>query len=228
MSDQINADLGGAPPSPGERYDPWALPPADSVWSARARKSGQVFKRKNGIPLGENEDPVEGVCFGCEKVVGAGGFYFHDEESGYDHCEECVPEPERYDSLVKRFVKEDEVASGEVGTQDEDESMAVECYVCGKITLDVHFHCSVCKDGDFDVCWECVDGGEWCFREDHGLVKRLIRGRQVVEGGGMEEKKGGEGKVSMLAFRPRVQRNDAEDTAEKVEMVFRGSKKTTK
>ena len=38
-----------------------------------------------------------------------------------------------------------------------------------------HFHCSVCDDGDFDLCTECVASGKLCQGEGHWLVKRFVK-----------------------------------------------------
>ena len=51
---------------------------------------------------------------------------------------------------------------------------AVYCNHCDVTMSDVHFHCSLCDDGDFDVCQSCLDSGKLCLGEDHWLIKRNI------------------------------------------------------
>ncbi|CAM1500967.1 Fc.00g101290.m01.CDS01 [Cosmosporella sp. VM-42] len=59
-------------------------------------------------------------------------------------------------------------------------NFAVCCNNCEKTIPDVHFHCSTCDDGDFDLCQGCVDEGITCYGDDHWLIKRTtINGRLV-------------------------------------------------
>jgi hypothetical protein len=44
---------------------------------------------------------------------------------------------------------------------------------CGAI-LYQHYHCSICENGDFDLCVGCVEDGVWCGGENHELIKRNI------------------------------------------------------
>ncbi|KAL6921795.1 hypothetical protein ACHAP8_010196 [Fusarium lateritium] len=51
-------------------------------------------------------------------------------------------------------------------------SFAVCCNSCEKNIPNVHYHCSTCDDGDFDLCQSCVDQGITCHGRDHWLIKR--------------------------------------------------------
>ena len=53
-------------------------------------------------------------------------------------------------------------------------SWSVYCNICGKSMLDAHFHCTVCEDGDYDLCEECVEGGRHCPGQGHWLIKRNV------------------------------------------------------
>ena len=57
---------------------------------------------------------------------------------------------------------------------------SVYCNACDKLMDNVHFHCSVCDDGDYDLCEECVAGGTVCPGEGHWLIKRTIENGKVV------------------------------------------------
>ncbi|KAI1810281.1 hypothetical protein GGS20DRAFT_568184 [Poronia punctata] len=48
------------------------------------------------------------------------------------------------------------------------------CNSCDRPIPDVHFHCSICDDGDFDLCRDCVNRGISCHSEGHWLIKRTI------------------------------------------------------
>ena len=45
---------------------------------------------------------------------------------------------------------------------------------------DVHYHCSICDAGDFDLCKSCVEDGKLCTGEGHWLVKRFIKDGKVI------------------------------------------------
>ncbi|PHH65553.1 hypothetical protein CDD81_1988 [Ophiocordyceps australis] len=57
---------------------------------------------------------------------------------------------------------------------------AVCCNGCQRNISDVHFHCSTCDDGDFDLCPACLDKGATCYVADHWLIRRIIHGGQIV------------------------------------------------
>ncbi|VUC20246.1 unnamed protein product [Clonostachys rosea] len=57
---------------------------------------------------------------------------------------------------------------------------AICCNSCDKTTPDVHYHCSTCEDGDFDLCQSCVDMGITCHGSDHWLIKRTTKDGQII------------------------------------------------
>lgn len=59
-------------------------------------------------------------------------------------------------------------------------SFAVCCNSCEQAMPDVHYHCSTCDDGDFDLCQPCVDRGISCYSSDHWLIKRNIANGHIV------------------------------------------------
>ncbi|KAI1429170.1 hypothetical protein F5Y12DRAFT_710384 [Xylaria sp. FL1777] len=48
------------------------------------------------------------------------------------------------------------------------------CNSCDRAVPEAHFHCSICDDGDFDLCQECVNRGISCYGDRHWLIKRTI------------------------------------------------------
>lgn len=56
----------------------------------------------------------------------------------------------------------------------------VYCNNCDKSIPDVHYHCSTCEDGDFDLCQTCVDNGVLCQSDDHWLLKRIVKDGKVI------------------------------------------------
>jgi hypothetical protein len=59
-------------------------------------------------------------------------------------------------------------------------SFCIDCNNCNKSIPDVHYHCSICDDGDFDLCQACVDFGVLCGGEGHWLIKRFIQDGKVI------------------------------------------------
>lgn len=57
---------------------------------------------------------------------------------------------------------------------------AICCNSCEKTTPHVHYHCSTCDDGDFDLCEDCVAKGISCYGSDHWLIKRTKINGQIV------------------------------------------------
>ncbi|KAK0727082.1 hypothetical protein B0T26DRAFT_737892 [Lasiosphaeria miniovina] len=57
---------------------------------------------------------------------------------------------------------------------------AVCCNTCERTIPDVHYHCSTCDDGDFDLCQECVGLGVTCHGNDHWLIKRFVKNGAVI------------------------------------------------
>jgi ankyrin repeat protein len=47
--------------------------------------------------------------------------------------------------------------------------------------VDIHYHCGICCDGDFDICQECIASGIFCFNKFHKLVKRRVKDGTLVE-----------------------------------------------
>ena len=54
------------------------------------------------------------------------------------------------------------------------------CNNCNSTIPDAHWHCSICDDGDYDICGECVAKGIHCGVEGHFLIKRSIEKGKVI------------------------------------------------
>lgn len=59
-------------------------------------------------------------------------------------------------------------------------SYSVFCNECDHAIPDAHYHCSICDDGDFDLCQSCVDSGVLCGGEGHWLIKRIVENGKVI------------------------------------------------
>merc|ERR1712054_167998 len=57
---------------------------------------------------------------------------------------------------------------------------AICCNSCHQQTSHIHYHCSTCEDGDFDLCMECVDSGVTCYSTEHWLIKRTMVDGNIV------------------------------------------------
>ncbi|KAK6599853.1 zz type zinc finger domain-containing protein [Botrytis cinerea] len=58
-------------------------------------------------------------------------------------------------------------------------SFSVYCNSCSVSIPDIHYHCSTCDNGDFDLCPECNDAGVTC-NGDHWLIKRIVDKGQYI------------------------------------------------
>lgn len=56
----------------------------------------------------------------------------------------------------------------------------IDCNRCGNAIPNEHFHCSICDEGDFDLCMDCVANDVHCRGEDHWLIKRSLQNGKVV------------------------------------------------
>ncbi|KAJ9657901.1 hypothetical protein H2201_008010 [Coniosporium apollinis] len=59
-------------------------------------------------------------------------------------------------------------------------SWSVYCNECDKPMANEHYHCSICDDGDYDLCGSCVDSGVHCPGQGHWLIKRFVQSGKVV------------------------------------------------
>lgn len=52
------------------------------------------------------------------------------------------------------------------------------CDICWSRILDedIFYHCRICGDGHFDLCYECIEIGAFCQNSSHKLVKVAIEG----------------------------------------------------
>ena len=47
----------------------------------------------------------------------------------------------------------------------------VVCSVCSEVDLKIYFHCSICDNGNFDVCWKCRQKTPACKDVSHELTE---------------------------------------------------------
>ncbi|RAO73014.1 uncharacterized protein BHQ10_009026 [Talaromyces amestolkiae] len=59
-------------------------------------------------------------------------------------------------------------------------AFCIDCNNCGGSIPSEHYHCSICDDGDYDLCLNCVDAGVSCPGENHWLLKRLVQNGVIV------------------------------------------------
>ncbi|RAH58222.1 ZZ type zinc finger domain protein [Aspergillus piperis CBS 112811] len=56
----------------------------------------------------------------------------------------------------------------------------IDCNHCGRSIPNEHYHCSICDDGDYDLCLQCVEASVACLDDEHWLIKRLVKDGQVT------------------------------------------------
>lgn len=51
----------------------------------------------------------------------------------------------------------------------------IDCNHCGRSIANAHYHCSICENGDYDLCLQCISAGASCRGEGHWLIKRTVK-----------------------------------------------------
>ncbi|KAL8826649.1 MAG: hypothetical protein Q9191_003665 [Dirinaria sp. TL-2023a] len=59
-------------------------------------------------------------------------------------------------------------------------SFTICCNICNDAIPNSHYHCSICDDGDFDICEACYNQQIHCDNDDHWLVKRYVKDGKVA------------------------------------------------
>ncbi|OBT92409.1 hypothetical protein VE01_09271 [Pseudogymnoascus verrucosus] len=57
---------------------------------------------------------------------------------------------------------------------------SVFCNSCNVPIPDMHYHCDVCDNGDYDLCQGCMDKGVSCAGENHWMIKRFVKNGRVI------------------------------------------------
>ncbi|KAK3392094.1 hypothetical protein B0T20DRAFT_362249 [Sordaria brevicollis] len=69
------------------------------------------------------------------------------------------------------------------GTQDSTSTRSGYAVCCNSCDVNIpyeHYHCSICDDGDFDLCPGCYSQGVICHHPDHVLAKRFINNGSIT------------------------------------------------
>jgi next-to-BRCA1 protein 1 len=65
-------------------------------------------------------------------------------------------------------------------SNESSNAYCIDCNNCGSSIPGEHYHCSICDDGDYDLCPACVNIGVTCPGEDHWLLKRLVQNGFII------------------------------------------------
>lgn len=82
-----------------------------------------------------------------------------------------TPQPQYRDFVLGQ----DSLESPIVSHKSPTEVYCIDCNHCGRSIPNEHYHCSICENGDYDLCLECVENGITCQDEDHWLIKRGVK-----------------------------------------------------
>jgi hypothetical protein len=79
---------------------------------------------------------------------------------------------------------------------------SVICDTCEAGILDFvpHYHCTICADGDFDICQSCITDGKFCQDYCHKLIERIGKDDTYITINEME----GESKDESDAEHPKL------------------------
>ena len=62
-------------------------------------------------------------------------------------------------------------------SSDIDFYSTVYCDYCLELTTEIHFHCNICSNNNYDICQACFEKGRRCLIPEHRLIKRA-RGKK--------------------------------------------------
>ncbi|KAI5359540.1 putative Zinc finger, ZZ-type, immunoglobulin-like, Next to BRCA1, central domain-containing protein [Septoria linicola] len=141
-------------------------------------------------PLYQAPLPRESVSFD-QRSIGSGIFQFRDARNSQQtliNDEAPVPQPFVDQSAFSNRLAAPIVPQKLVFRPREtaeppkhcSKDYSVYCNACGAATYDIHYHCSICHDGDYDLCEKCVDDGKVCPGESHWLIKRFSKDGEYV------------------------------------------------
>lgn len=57
---------------------------------------------------------------------------------------------------------------------------SVYCNSCNLPIPDMHYHCDICDNGDYDLCQVCMDKGVSCAGDSHWMIKRFVKNGKVI------------------------------------------------
>ena len=64
--------------------------------------------------------------------------------------------------------------------QSHTSNYSVYCNNCNLTIPDMHYHCDICDNGDYDLCQGCMDKGVLCSGENHWMIKRFVKNGKVI------------------------------------------------
>ena len=82
-----------------------------------------------------------------------------------------APEPQYQDFSLGQ----DNLSTPVVSHKSPTGVFCIDCNHCGLSIPNEHYHCSICDDGDYDLCLHCVDSGVTCPNEEHWLIRRIVK-----------------------------------------------------
>lgn len=135
--------------------------------------------------LVQRPEPIPAVV-PMDKLTEAVAAYL-DGEEGKTKLRNTIGE-EVEKEIEKRSVLSQSIFSSAV-TGDEKTSAlhitnhqayAVYCNMCSANIGNVHYHCDICDDGDFDLCESCSLAGQHCLKPEHWMIKRTIINGEVT------------------------------------------------
>ena len=59
-------------------------------------------------------------------------------------------------------------------------NFVIQCNHCENPIPDAHWHCSICDNGDYDLCIACVQKGHLCQSQQHWLIKRFFKEGKII------------------------------------------------
>ncbi|KAH8893302.1 hypothetical protein GQ53DRAFT_108767 [Thozetella sp. PMI_491] len=156
--------------------------PRPTITDAAAEQLRQslAYMEREQVLMERNLEKIEASVAALKKPIGARP----DISNPFSKAAQQMVELRK--QTLENLKKETEVKSMPQSPRVENAvpnpriNFAVICNSCDRNIPEVHYHCSTCDDGDFDLCQDCVDQGITCYGIDHWLIKRFVKNGIVV------------------------------------------------
>ncbi len=121
----------------------------------------------------DNIDPNHRDKFGLTPLLFAA-------KKGYPDVVKLLLEKCRENDIL---IHEGEIHISTPPVADDQSRTCCYCDICISSIpdADIHYHCKICNDGNFDICQECIASGYLCLDHSHKLVKRMVKESAFVE-----------------------------------------------
>jgi hypothetical protein len=146
---------------------------------AGTRPSTQGARHDSGVDVGQDSDSTEGLNLPLHLPKDFDSTA--KDANGLTPLQRAVQSG--HEMEVRLLVEHYQKHNIAIPTADVALYSQIFCDECGSRVpnWEAHYHCHICLDDDFDICFACVEKGIPCRDEAHRLVRRrFVNGKFVL------------------------------------------------